>query len=312
MVKKNNTDNEVVENTPLPDTEVQSELDTALKTMDAIQLSDEDIEENTTRVLTKKEEQELEKEEKRKAKELEKMEKEEIKEQERLAKEEKLENLNSKLDDIKADNIEKLKEKNKYPFLEGTDTKYIIDVFFDRFVKNVEDINNGVEVTRVIKMTDIYDYFERFYAGSGEIDADSEKMDLIVDELEQDPTSWEKYKDLNFKYFYWTRAVHKETSRYYTIKNTYENERNKLFNELRPEYSSDKATDVQIDEILIEQIKKIDDFKIKTDRRYKTIQRFDKIMDFIKSSNIRDLAEAKRTDAMLSSNGGEFDTRENG
>lgn len=124
-------------------------------------------------------------------------------------------------------------------------------------------------------------------------------MDNLIGKLDQDPTDWETYKELNFKYFYWTRNIDKEVSKYYQLKRCYEDNRIVIFNELRQDFSSDTATNSKIDEILVDARTQIADMKIKVDRWSKTIDRFDKIIDFIKSSNIRDMVEAKRVDNML-------------
>lgn len=148
--------------TPVGDVSVNDMVDNVLDGMNATEVTDPiAFTETKEEVKARKELEKQAKDEEKKAKDLEKKAKEEAKAKEEFDKKERLANLDNRVLELKHDATKKFSDATAYPNIQGTDIKYVLDTFFDRFYKNTEDIREGKEV-KPISVIDVYNYFDRF------------------------------------------------------------------------------------------------------------------------------------------------------
>lgn len=178
-------------------------------------------------------------------------------------------------------------------------------MFFDRFNKNGDILrsNGGVppEGVKIMSITEIYDYFNRYLEKQGDILAKEKELEAIVEVLEQDETNRDQYNQLEFGLFYYSRMYNAEQNRYDRNKIVYDKQVQTLFNEMRKDFSSDASCYSAIGTILAKQSETLESMKADVNLARKNVESFTRLAEHIKSSNIRLLAENKRLDSLESS-----------
>ena len=202
------------------------------------------------------------------------------------------------LDDT--ENIKKKEEQKIYKNIENTDIKFVLDKFFEKFQKNTDEIRNNPD-TQAMSIYDVYRYFDRFFEIKNRIDRKWIEIEELIWKLEN-IKDYKDYEALEFALVYYVIRLADEQKRYLKTKRHLEIEEKRLFDVYRPQLPTDTAARNTVDNILLPISEDVAKMKQDQEARKMKLEWYIRLAEFIKSDNIKELADAKRIDSLQNTN----------